>query len=152
RLAEAQHLFSLVPPQIQPRHEFRQRLPRPGAHFVQTRKTYLPFHQWPPALQQAFRAFQTWATAPLVQGRPPHFRKRQQTIDDYRESFEGYFGYLHHTLQLSPTFDHLFDIDLVTRYVHWHVNDCHHKPTLTIRYFLAFLHTLVRQYRPMPEL
>jgi hypothetical protein len=79
-----------------------------------------------------------------VPGRPSHLRKRQQTLTDYRVVFEGYFGYLAHILQLTPTFDHLSDIDMVSRYVHWHINECHKKPTLTIRYFLDRVATFAR--------
>ena len=71
-----------------------------AAYYVKQDKASLPFKEWPPALQEEFLAFQTWATAPLVPGRPAHLRKRQETLNDYRDVFEGYFGYLHHTLQL----------------------------------------------------
>ena len=151
RLAEAQHLFSLVPVQLQPRYDIHQRPPRPGASYAKQQQTSLPFRAWPSPLQHEFLVFQTWATAPLVHGRPARFRKRQVTMDDYRAVLETYFGYLHHTLQLTPTFDHLFDIDLVTRYVHWHVNERHHKPTVTIRAFLDRIATFARQYRPLPD-
>src|SRR4030095_9589785 len=100
----------LTPPKLKPRYNFHTRSSRPGTYFLQLHKTYLSFHDWPSDVQDAFLAFQTWATAPLVPGRPARLRKRQVTLDDYRGTFAGYFGYLHHTLQLVPTFEHLFDI------------------------------------------
>ncbi len=96
--------------------------------------------------------FRTWATAPVVAGRPAHLRKRMSTLGAYKEHFERYFGYVHYTRHLSPTFDHLFDLDLVTAYVEWHINDCHHKVTQTILGFLKYLLALTKQYRPLPEL
>ena len=152
RLAEQRQLFAPAPVSLTPRYDSRNKLPRPGANQIHRHATYLLYAQWPPELQQAFTAFHTWATAPVIAGRPAHLRKRLTTLDDYKEAFQGYFGYLHHTVHLSPTFDHLFDLDLVTAYVHWHVNDCHHRVTHTIQRFLTFLLALTRQYRPMPEL
>jgi len=151
RFAEAQNLFSLTSPEIEPRFDFRQRPPRPGAAYAKQDKTSLTFKEWPLALQEDFLAYQTWATAPLVPGRPARLRKRQITLDDYRTVFETFFGYVQHTAQIVPTFDHLFDIELATRYVHWHVNERHHKPTITIRAFLDRVATLARQYRPLPD-
>src|SRR5262249_42005138 len=114
--------------------------------------TYLLYAQWSPELQAAYTAFQTWATAPLVSGRPAQLRKRFSTMADYKKTFQAYFGYLTHIEHLVPTFDHLFDIRLVTNYVQWHVNDCHQRTTVVIRQFLTFLLALTRQYRPLPEL
>jgi hypothetical protein len=151
RLAQNQGLFSLTPPQIEPRYDFRQRPSRPGAYYAKQDQTSLPFREWSLSLQNEWLAYQTWATAPLVPGRSAHLRKRQVTVDDYRAVFETYFGYLQNTLQITPTFDHLFDIDLATRYVLWHINERHHKTTITIRAFLDRVATLARQYRPMPD-
>jgi hypothetical protein len=150
RLAEAQHLLTLMPAQLVPRYDPLHRPPRPGT--TQRHATYLLYKHWPPALQDAYMTFYTWATDPMVPGRPAHLRKRPRTLQVYRWTFEGYFGYLHYELHLSPDFDHLFDFDLVTRYVHWHVNECHGRPTNTIRRFLQFLLALTRQYRLMPDL
>jgi len=150
RLAEEHNLFSLIPSPTQPCFDPWQRPHRPGTS--QNHAKYLLYHEWSPDLQAAFTTFQTWATAPLVPGRPAQFRKRQRTVDDYQATFQGYFGYLHYQEHLTPTFEHLFDIESVTRYVHWHVNDCHQKSTVMIRQFLQFLMAITRQYRPMPEL
>ena len=150
RLAEQRQLFSPAPVPLTPHYNYRDKPSRPGAH--QIHGTYLCYAQWPLELQQAFTAFHTWATAPVVSGRAAHLRKRFITINAYKKHFEGYFGYLYHIAHLSPTFDHLFDPNLVTAYVQWHVNDCHHKVTRTIHDFLKDLLALTRQYRPLPEL
>lgn len=150
REAEAQQLFSLTPAHIEPRFDPLHIPHRPGT--TQRHAKYLLYKHWPPALQDAYQAFYAWATDPMVLGRPAHLRKRPRTLQDYRWAFEGYFGYLSHELHLSPDFDHLFDLDLVTRYVHWHVNECHSRTTIKIRMFLQFLLALIRQYRPMPDL
>jgi hypothetical protein len=152
RLAAQHHRFALVPVPLTPRHASSQKPPRPGVSFKQQHATYLTYAQWPTGLQEAFTTFATWATAPLVPGRPVHLRKRLTTLEVYQRGFESYFGYLHHIEHLSPTFDHLFDIGLLTTYVHWHVNECHKKPTRTLRNFLMNLLALTRQYRPLPEL
>ena len=151
RLAEHQQLFSPAPVSLTPRYDPLHKPSRSGAFHIQKHGTYLRYPQWPLNLQQAFTAFQTWATAPVIAGRPANLRKRLTTLNDYKMLLEGYFGYLYHTAHLSPTFDHLFDLDLVTAYVQWHVNDCHQRVTRTIRDFLTLLLALTRQYRPMPE-
>jgi hypothetical protein len=152
RLAEQRQLFSLAPVPLTPRHDPKHRPIRPGAEFAQQHSTYLVYAQWPIDLQEAFIAFQTWGTAFMAPGREAHLRKRSVTIKSYRQAFEGYFGYLHFTAHLLPTFDHLFDINLITNYVHWHINDCHKRPTIAIRLFLTRLLTLTIQYRPNSEL
>jgi hypothetical protein len=152
RLADKHHLLSPVPISLTRRYDLKSRPNRPGYSLTKPNGTYLPYAQWPPDLQDAFTAFQTWATAPVVPGRPAHLRKRLITIEDYRRSFESYFGYLHHTAHLSSTFDHLFDLGLVTAYVHWHINDCHQRTTAAIHNFLKHLCALSRQYRPNEEL
>ena len=114
---------------------------------------YLPFKDWPPALQESFTTFATWASAPMVTGIDATLRKRPVTVENYRLNFEAYFGFLHHVQQLPTlTFDQLFDMTLVTAYVHWHVNELHHKPTKAIYMFLQRLLSLTKQYRPLPEL
>jgi hypothetical protein len=149
--ADGNALFSLRPPEITIRYDYHERPPRPGAAYAKQDQASLPFRHWSSATQKDFLAYQKWATDPLVEGRPAHLRKRQVTLDDYRAVFETYFGYLHSTLQIAPTFDHLFDADLAKRYVHWHVNERHHKTTVTIRAFLDRIATMARQYRPMPD-
>jgi hypothetical protein len=126
--------------------------PRPGSAPSQKKGTYLRYRQWPLDLQNAFTAFETWATSSLVPGREAALKKRPITIQLYRDSFEGYFGYLHHVQHVSPlTFEHLFNLSLVTAYVHWHINDLHQSPTRTIRIFLERILALTRQYRLLPE-
>src|SRR5262249_15009868 len=64
-----------------------------------------------------------------------------------------YFGFLHHILHIPTiTFDSLFDINLITNYVHWHVNERHCRPTVTIKRFLEMATALTNQYRPLPQL
>jgi hypothetical protein len=77
RLAEAHQLFSLTSAPIAPRYQFRDKVPLlsvQGTLIHQNRGTHLSYAQWPPDLQNAFAAFQTWATAPVVPGREPPSR------------------------------------------------------------------------------
>jgi hypothetical protein len=156
RLAEAHQLFSLTPAPLAPRYHFRDKVPLlsvQGTPIHQNRGTHLSYAQWPPDLQNAFAAFQTWATAPVVPGRDASFKKRPATIEGYIHSCAGYFGFLHHVKHVHPvTFDHLFDLPLVTSFVHWHVNDIHKRSTITINDFLTHVLALTRQYRPLPAL
>jgi hypothetical protein len=152
RLAEAQHLFSLRPAELLPLHDPNHKPRRPGSDIGQQNGTSLPYAQWSVGLQNAFADFRAWATAPLVPQRPASLRKRNSTVDTYRQRFESYFGYLTHIQHLVPTFDHLFDLSLIRAYVQWHINDCHHRPTTAIHLFLQRVLTLTNQYRPLPEL
>jgi hypothetical protein len=153
RLAKEQHLFTLTPKSLMPHYNYRIRPHRPGFSSSTNHAYCLPYAHWPIDLQQAFADFASWATSPLIAGRPASLRKRPITVQSYRGRFARYFGFLHHIQGLSPLkFDDLFDIMLVTKYVHWHINDYHKRPTLTIRRFLTNLLVLTRHYRPMPEL
>ncbi|HEY5869743.1 MAG TPA: hypothetical protein VI542_29955 [Candidatus Tectomicrobia bacterium] len=152
RLAAQEQLFSLPPTTLTRQYDPVHRPPRPGALHAHRHGTRLPYAQWSGDLQAAFTTFHTWATAPLVPGRPADLRKRMVTLHNYQQAFEGYFGYLHAIAHLTPTFDALFDLDLVTHYVHWHVNDCHQRATHAIHCFLVHLLALTRQYRPLPDL
>ncbi len=153
RLAEDQNLFSLIPLPLTPHYDYLHRPARPGSVPLQNNQTYLPYAKWPTDLQDAFTDFAIWATAPLVSERKASLRKRPATIESYRHAFEPYFGFLHHIRHIPiPTFDHLFDLELLTTYVHWHVNDLHHRPTKAIHLFLTHILSLTRQYRPLPEL
>jgi hypothetical protein len=152
RLAEKQQLFSLVPLPPTPRYALDTRPFRPGSDGARNNGTYLPVADWPPDLQNAFTAFVTWATAPVVAGRPASLQKRLTTMRGYRVAFEAYFGFLTH-VQHVPTlqFDQLFDLTLVTAFVHWHINEVHHRVTSTIHNILMKLLTITRQYYPLPE-
>lgn len=152
RLAAEQDRFSLVPTPLTKHYTSADKPIRPGLIFKQRHGKDLPYPQWPIELQEAFTAYQTWATAPLIPGRPARFRKRVSTLEIYRRRMEGYFGYLYHVEHLTPTFEHLFDLSHITAYVHWHVNICHQRSTLTIREFLSQLLALTNQYRLLPEL
>jgi hypothetical protein len=151
RLAEKQQLFSLTPPQLSVRYNARKIPNRPGS--PPHTGTYLSLRQWPRELQDDWTAFVTWATLPLVPGRDASLKKRLTTIENYKHHLESYFGYLHHTLHIPAlTFNNLFDISFVTRYVQWHINILHKRPTLFIKEFLTHLLVLIHQYRPQPEL
>jgi site-specific recombinase XerC len=152
RLAEDRHLLSCKPLPLERRYAFDTKPHRPGASLSRNTGTYLSYTDWPPDLKAAFTTFTTWATDPVVPGREASRRKRLSTIHGYRRNFEAYFGFLHHIQGLTPvTFDHLFDITLVTAFVHWHINEVHHRTTRTIHYFLTKLLALTRQYRLEPE-
>ena len=152
RLSESKQLFSLVPIKLHPRYLAYKKPPRLGT-IGRTNGTYLSYHQWPSDLQDAFRNFVTWATAPLVPGRDASLKKRLPTIRGYRVSFEAYFGFLYHIQQVVPvTFEHLFDLSLITSFVHWHVNELHHRSTHAMAKFLTCLLAITRQYRPLPAL
>ena len=151
-LAETNQLLSLRPAVLTPRFDSEHKPPRPGRCVAVPNGTYLRWRHWPAALQDAFGAFQAWATAPVVPGRPASFRKRLSTIETYRTSFESYFGYLHYQQRRVPTFEDLFDIELVSAYVHWHINDFHERPTVMVVKFLTQLLAMTHQYRPNEEL
>src|SRR5262245_22834937 len=130
RLAEQQAVFTPLPVVLTPRYGKRTKPRRPGGAVSQPNGTYLRYRDWPHALQESFTTFTTWATAPVVPGRDASLRKRPITLQNYRNGFEAYFGFLHHIQQLPTlTFEQLFDLTLVTAYVHWHVNDLHHRTT-----------------------
>jgi hypothetical protein len=150
--AEAHHLLVSPHAPLVPRFNPRKKAPRPGSSGVGPNGTYLRSAQWPPDLHQAFTAFEQWATAPYVHDRPSELRKRPVTVHGYRTHCEAFFGYLHH-IQHLPTlaFEQLFDITLVTAFVHWHIDKLHHRPTLRIHEFLTELLMLSRQYRPNPD-
>ena len=153
RLAETQGLFTPIPLVLTPDYASKTKPQRPGGDFTTVKGSYLPFRAWPPALQESFATFTTWATAPIVAGRAPTLRKRPTTIKNYRLNFEAYFGFLHHVQQLPTlTFDQLFDITLVTAFVHWHVNELHQRPTKAIQNFLTRLLAMTKQYCSLPEL
>jgi hypothetical protein len=152
RLAAQHQLFSLDPGPLKPRRTFTRKAARAGA-VTHNNGTHLAYADWPLPLQEAFTAFATWATDPLVPGRNALFRKRPSSIRTYRRSFAGYFGFLHHIHHLtSLTFEHLFDLTLVTAFVHWHVNELHKRSTITIHIFLNSLIAVAGQYRLLPEL
>jgi hypothetical protein len=156
RLAEEQHLLSLTPQPLTPRYPLKNKPARPGGAHLRRNGTYLPYTQWPAALQDAFTAYAAWATDPVVPGRDASRQKRFSTINGgYRRSFEAYFGFLHH-IQQRPTltFEQLFDLPLVTAFVYWHVKDIHQRPTVTIHNFLTNLIALTHEkdYRPLPAL
>jgi len=153
RETERQQLFTPVDLPLVPQHSRWTRPPRHGAESAAHHGTSLPYRNWPPALQESFTAFQTWATSPLVPGRDASLRKRPVTVDDYQRGFENYFGFLVHVQDIPClTFDQLFDFELVSAYVHWHVNEIHHRTTKNIHQFLMRLFALTRQYRPDPDL
>jgi hypothetical protein len=153
RLAETQGLFTPIPLILTPRYDPRTKPHRSGSAVTDHTGTYLVYRDWPPALQESFTAFTLWATAPVVPGRDASLRKRPTTLRNYQLAFEGYFGFLHRIEQPQAlTFDQLFDITLITKYVHWHVNELHHRPTKAIYNFLTRLLSLARQYRPLPDL
>jgi hypothetical protein len=153
RLAEENHLFSLVPLSPTRRYARDTKPFRPGSLLEVHHGIYLPYAYWPAMLQEDFLAFSTWATAPVVPGRSASLRKRDTTIVSYRHSLERYFGFLVHHRQLSTLrFDQLFDFDLVQAFVLWHVNEFRHRTTASIEHFLVNLLALTRQYHPDPEL
>jgi hypothetical protein len=150
RLAEDKHLFTFTPAPLTPCYP-TQKPGRPGVQGAWRNGTYLRYHDWPHQLQDAFTAFATWATSPIVPERDAKLRKRPWTIQSYQNTFEAFFGYLHHIRHVSPlTFEHLVDFDLVSAFVHWHVNELHHRPTEAIRNFLKNLLAFTRQYHPLP--
>ena len=153
RFADAHHLWSQPSTPLLPRYDVRKQPRRPGPYVTRPTGLYLRSAKWPPNLQHDFTTFQTWATAPVVPGRASNLRKRPDTVRGYLHAFEAYFGFLTH-IQLKPTlsFDDLFDITLITAFVHWHIHDLHHRPTKTIHKFLYYISALSHQYRPLPEL
>lgn len=146
----------LVVPAAAPRPTFPVRaLPaRSRGYIGHHTGSMLPRAAWPPALEEAFAAFAHWALDPLSPTRQAAWKKRPITLVTYQSRFEAYFGYLHHVQHVplpALRFDHLFEFSLVAAYVHWDVNEFHHRPTAAIHSFLTRLLALTRQYRPLPE-
>jgi hypothetical protein len=89
RLAQERHIVSLAPASLTSRYDSKSKPHRPGSESSQHHGFYLLYRQWPADLQEAFTAFQTWATAPVVPGRDASLRKRPGTAQDYRRFFEA---------------------------------------------------------------
>jgi hypothetical protein len=152
RLAEAKSLFKLIPSTPPERLVKGHRPRRPGSPVMHD-GTNLPMRYWPRPTQMAFSAFTKWATDPVVEGRDAKWQKRPITVQAYRQGFEQYFGYLYHQRHLTKvSFKHLFELTLIRDFIHWHVNERHHRPTRTIQHFLRCLIAFTGQYHPMPEL
>jgi len=152
RHAHTQHLLSLPPPQLVRSYNILHKTSRPGSAITRPHGISIPFKSWPSELQEAFTAFATWSTAPMVPGRDAQLKKRPVTVNHYRIKFESYFGYLHHIEHVPQlAFDQLFDLTLVNNYVLWHVNVQYQRPTATIRLFLTMLISLSHHYRPLPD-
>jgi hypothetical protein len=155
RLAELHGLFALLPVQPQRRFAFNEAIHvRSGGRGRWEMSRYaLPHRDWPLELQQAFAAFTKWATDPMVVGRDAKWKKRPSTITVYRKCFEMYFGYLYHHLQINPvTFDHLFQADLIKRFVDWHINERSKRTTMLVHQVVKFIQAIARQYHPNPQL
>jgi integrase len=153
RLAETQHLFSLLPRQASKRFRYsdvpfysktdKASWPRDGS--------YLTRQYWPPDVEAEFAQFSKWATDTLVPGRPIKWKKRPITIRMYENTFSTYFGYLHHQLGIRPVaFAHLFDVTLIEQFIQWHINEKFHRVTNTACKIIDCAHALAVQYRPDP--
>ena len=153
RAAKYKGLFSPPPAELTTRYRTQDRPTRPGAEALGKDGSHLRYHQWPPQLQADFASFRKWATAPMVPGRKASWRKRQVTVDYYRNAFQAYFGFIKriHKIQ-EPTFDHLFDLQLVQDFVYWYVNINLKRSSYTIHDFLTKIIALISQYRPQPSL
>jgi hypothetical protein len=146
RLAESRGLFSLQP-EVPKRRFSVNRQPRRGELSSPVDGSSLRRARWPIDLEEAFARFSKWATDPLVENRSVALRKRQITIQSYQQTFECYFGYLHHILHIHPVkYDHLFELSLIQSYVNWHINEKHKRPTVMIHTFLKNLLALINQY------
>jgi hypothetical protein len=153
RAAKHKGLFSPPPPKLTPRFHNQDRPPRPGGEAGRNDGSHLRYHQWPPQLKAEFASFTKWATDPMVPDRDASWKKRQVTVDGYQIVFEPYFGFIKNVKQIQePTFDHLFDFQLIKDFVHWHVNVKLKRSSRTIYSFLERIITLTRQYRPQPSL
>lgn len=148
RLAEAHHLLNIVPATPTRRFKPMEMPNRPGSECIKVPKIGLPFSQWPVILQTEFAAYEKWATAAIVHGRDASRRKRQTTFKNYRGFCESYFGFLINICHIEePHFDQLFDLDLLHRFVEWHVNEIHQRSNYFIIQFLHFVTSVIRQYR-----
>jgi hypothetical protein len=150
RMATARGLFSLPPAVPEARFDAAARPIRPRSR---NNGSYLTFKYWPAPLREAWEAFERWATAPIVAGRKAQWRKRQITVDSYQMHLQPFFGYIYHVRKIAdPSFEHLFDYDLIQGFAYWHVNDHHKEAVITTHIFLNALLVLTNQYRPLPEL
>jgi hypothetical protein len=152
REAEHRGLVHLSSGQVTRQFNPRRKPPRKGSERCYLDGSYLPQRRWPEHLKAEFDAFHRWATDPIVEGRPTAWRKRHETIGEYEGVCELYFGYLHHIQKLAYlSFDQLFDIELLRRFISWHVNEKHHAVTVQLRNAIKCILTLMNQYRPTPE-
>jgi hypothetical protein len=152
RLAQAEGIFSLLPARLTRAFPYTRMPNRPHA-LTTNDGSYLVRRHWPPALDQEFVAWAKWATDPLVKGREAKWKKRQTTIRLYETLFSAYFGFLTHQMHISPvTFDHLFQFDLLERFVDWHINEKWKRATTVSHQFLRFVQAMATQYRPNPAL
>jgi hypothetical protein len=124
RLSKEQKLFTLptTNPEASasaPRFNYRHRGRRPGSPPPRQERVFLPWTEWPAAVQEPWSAFVRWATAPIVEGRKASWRKRPTTVESYRLSFEQYFGYLYYQRQLPDlAFDQLCQFPLIREFVY----------------------------------
>src|SRR5262245_20153045 len=152
RFAEAQHVFSLLPAKLTKRFKQAELPQRFNGTLNQNDGSHLRRRHWPPEVEAEFATFTKWATDLLVPGREDKWKKRPVTLGIYEGLFGAYFGYLHHKLQIRPVqFSHLFDVGLIERFVHWHINEKCHRPTRVTHKFIMCVHAMASQYRPNPE-
>jgi hypothetical protein len=152
RKADTAGLILLTPELPPPKFNPRKRPPRAGAEACSHHGFSLAHRDWPAPLQQEWERYYHWASAPLAADRPSKWRKKPITLAGHLHLLEGYFGYLAHVRHLTNLhFDHLFDAQLVSDFVHWHVNELRGRPTRMMQRLVMFLIMLARQYRPSPE-
>jgi hypothetical protein len=153
RMAESQGVFSLLPAKMHRRFKFNEVPQRANGANTRIDGSHLPRRDWPADVEAEFAMFSSWATDPLVRGRDATWKKRPITVKGYELTFNAYFGYLHHELQIRPVqFSHLFDFTLIERFIHWHINEKWHRLTRTAHNLIKHIHAMVSQYRPNPTL
>ena len=157
RAAESQDACILPAPiskRLNTAQDFRNRVSRKGKKSFKQDGSYFLFRDWPDALKKEWDDYHTWATSPLVDGRPAKLRKRAVTMDMYLSAFQSFFGYLVHEKNLSPhdaSFRLLSDTSLIKDYVHWHVNTKHERVTVAIHHTLNHLKLFFSQYCLRPD-
>lgn len=126
KFAEAQTLFTApLPvriPTTSPRRVFeRQRVGTSPyqATWGQKAPYRLKHAQWPADIQTGWKDYQEACAAGYTRSGMP---TREITLEHYVDLLESYFGYLVHAHDpaLTPTWDDLFRVDLLKKFVRWH--------------------------------
>jgi hypothetical protein len=72
----------------------------------------LPRAQWPPEIQDGWRAYHA---------KTGH-RLRETTFESYRKRLETYLGYITHICGRPPVWEDLFDVERLKAFLRWHAD------------------------------
>ena len=105
-------LLQARPPRLAWRHHQQATSPYLRTYSPQTspRHVGLPRAQWPPEIQDGWRAYHA---------KTGH-RLRETTFESYRRRLETYLGYITHICGRPPVWEDLFDVELLKAFLRWH--------------------------------